>query len=72
MFFCMRQVADYGLGGEYNAHRDTHGPARTPPQPGVGERLATVLTYLQTPSQGKAHNIMFLSHVSQIYVDENN
>lgn len=49
----VRQVADYGLGGEYNAHRDTYGPARTPPQPDIGERMATILTYLQTPTQGQ-------------------
>ncbi|XP_063871395.1 prolyl 4-hydroxylase subunit alpha-2-like [Scylla paramamosain] len=45
-------VADYGLGGEYSAHRDTHGPTRAPPHSHVGERLATVLIYLQTPTQG--------------------
>ncbi|MPC27472.1 Prolyl 4-hydroxylase subunit alpha-2 [Portunus trituberculatus] len=45
-------VADYGLGGEYSAHRDTHGPTRTPPHTHIGERLATVLTYLQAPTQG--------------------
>ncbi|XP_050693506.1 prolyl 4-hydroxylase subunit alpha-1-like [Eriocheir sinensis] len=45
-------VVNHGLGGEYGAHRDTHGPSRTPPQPEVGERLATVLTHLQAPAQG--------------------
>lgn len=52
MFFC-GQVVNHGLGGEYGAHRDTHGPTRTPPQPEVGERLATVLTHLQAPAQGR-------------------
>ncbi|XP_071522950.1 prolyl 4-hydroxylase subunit alpha-3-like isoform X2 [Panulirus ornatus] len=45
-------VADYGLGGEYGAHRDTHGPARTPPHRIAGERMATFLTYLEAPAAG--------------------
>ncbi|KAK4324754.1 hypothetical protein Pmani_004641 [Petrolisthes manimaculis] len=45
-------VADYGLGGSYDPHRDTHGPLRTPPRATVGERMATVLTFLQPPAQG--------------------
>lgn len=47
------QVATHGLGGEYGAYRDTHGPTRMPPQPEVGERLATIVTHLQTPTQGE-------------------
>lgn len=52
LVFC-GQVVNHGLGGEYGAHRDTHGPTRTPPQPEIGERLATVLTHLQAPAQGR-------------------
>nr|XP_045611043.1 prolyl 4-hydroxylase subunit alpha-3-like [Procambarus clarkii]XP_045611044.1 prolyl 4-hydroxylase subunit alpha-3-like [Procambarus clarkii] len=46
------RVADSGLGESYEARRDTHGPARSPPNPAVGERMATVLTYLEAPAAG--------------------
>ncbi|XP_064120188.1 prolyl 4-hydroxylase subunit alpha-2-like [Macrobrachium nipponense] len=46
-------VANYGIGGEYKAHRDTHGPTRTPPDEEIGERIATIVTYLEAPRAGK-------------------
>ncbi|XP_069936006.1 prolyl 4-hydroxylase subunit alpha-3-like [Cherax quadricarinatus] len=45
-------VAEYGLGGSYEAHRDTYGPVRSPPDLHVGERMASVLTFLQAPTAG--------------------
>ncbi|XP_042864066.1 prolyl 4-hydroxylase subunit alpha-1-like [Penaeus japonicus] len=45
-------VANYGMGGTYEAHRDTHGPARRPHSPVAGERLATLLTYVEAPRAG--------------------
>ncbi|XP_064120189.1 prolyl 4-hydroxylase subunit alpha-2-like [Macrobrachium nipponense] len=45
-------VANYGIGGEYKAHRDTHGPTRTPPDEEIGERIATIVTYLEAPRAG--------------------
>ncbi|XP_047482512.1 prolyl 4-hydroxylase subunit alpha-2-like [Penaeus chinensis] len=45
-------VANYGMGGTYEAHRDTHGPARRPHSEKAGERLATLLTYVEAPRAG--------------------